>query len=134
MTVVNFKTEFTSTYKIKGQAVEQEYRFFKTGEIVKADNLPADRGCDLGNCSIKSARATICKGTDLQAHLATDKATEFVYLTQTKLAYTMTKAEYIEFVAIFGTVDKDSAKNGGKTKLRLKSESKALLDYLAERA
>jgi hypothetical protein len=35
---------------------------------------------------------------------------------------------------MFGTVTRESAANGGAEKIRLKSESTALLAYLAERA
>ena len=45
----------------------------------------------------------------------------------------MTKTEYIEFVEVFGTVTRESTANGGAEKIRLKSESLALLAYLAER-
>lgn len=133
MTIEYFGTDFISHYKIKGQALEQEYRYYKTGIVVKADNVPAWEGCDIANASIKSARATVCKGTNLTAHLGADKATAFIYLTQTKIAYIMTKAEYKAFVEMFGTITRDSQKNGGAEKIRLKSESTALLAYLAER-
>ena len=83
---------------------------------------------------VKSARATVCKGTDLVAYLATDMATEYAYVTLDGIAYIMTKTEYIEFVEVFGTVTRESSKNGGAEKIRLKSESTALLAYLEMRA
>jgi hypothetical protein len=45
----------------------------------------------------------------------------------------MNRTEYIEFVEVFGTITRESEKNGGAEKIRLKSESLALLAYLAER-
>ena len=125
---------FISDYKNNGQASEQEYRLFKTGERYKADNVAHDKGCDLFNYSIKSARATVCRGRDLLGYLATDKATEFVYLTKTKIAYIMSKEEYIEFVTAFGTVTKESAKNGGYEKIRLGHETMTMLMWLAAKA
>ena len=121
----------TRTYKNNGQHLEQTFRYNLTGEIAKADNLKATDGCDLFNYSIKSARATICKGTDLDKHLATDKATEFVYITESLVAYIMNKDEYKKFVSLFSTVDTESAKNGGATKLRLKRETTTMLEWLA---
>lgn len=129
-----FATDFVSSYAIRGQALEQEYRYYKTGVICKADNLPAMLGCDLGNKSLKSARATVCKGLDIKAHLQSDKAVEFVYLTKSRIAYTMDRAEYIEFVTLFGTATRESKKNGGHAKIRLKHETSALLEWLNERA
>ena len=121
----------TRTYKNNGQHLEQTFRYNLTGEIAKADNLKATDGCDLFSYSIKSARATICKGTDLDKHLATDKATEFVYITESLVAYIMNKTEYKTFVSLFSTVDTESAKNGGATKLRLKRETTTMLEWLA---
>ena len=46
----------------------------------------------------------------------------------------MNRAEYIEFCTAFGTATKESTKNGGADKIRLKSESKNLLAWLANRA
>ena len=124
-------TDIERTYKNNGQHLEQVFRFNLTGEIVKADNIEHDKGTDFGNYSIKSARATVCKGTDLVAYLDTDKATEFVYITKDLVAYIMNKTEYIDFVNEFGTVTTESAKNGGKTKTRLGHETTKMLEWLA---
>lgn len=134
MKIEYFGTDFVSEYKNHGQALEQEFRYYITGEIAKADNLRADKGCDLGTLSIKSARATVCRGTDIKAHLATDKATAFVYLSKAKKAYTMSREEYIAFVETFAKVQYESKKNGGHAKLRLGHETRALIEWLEERA
>ena len=120
------------TYTNNGQHLEQTFRFNLTGKVEKADNLPHDKGTDFGNYSIKSARATVCKGTDLATYLATDKATEFVYITKDLVAYIMSKTEYIDFVNEFGTVTTESAKNGGKEKIRLGHETAKMLEWLAK--
>ena len=134
MRIENYDIEFISDYTNNGQAKEQKYRFLKTGERCKADNLRADKGCDLFNMSIKSARATVCKGRDLMAHLATDAATEFVYLANNGKAYTMSREEWIEFIGEFGTITRESAKNGGHEKIRLGHETKKMIEWLEERA
>ena len=124
-------TDINRAYKNNGQHLEQVFRFNLTGEIVKADNIEHDKGTDFGNYSIKSARATVCKGTDLATYLDTDKATEFVYITKDLVAYIMNRTEYTAFVETFGTVTTESAKNGGQSKIRLKHETPALLEWLA---
>ena len=134
MTHFYLNPNFVRQYKNNGQHMEQWTRFTLTGEIAKADNLAHDKGADCLGYQIKSARATVCKGTDIRAYLATDMATEYIYATADGIAYVMTRVEYIEFVEMFGTVTRESTANGGAEKIRLKSESVALLAYLAERA
>lgn len=134
MTHFYLNPNFVRQYKNNGQHMEQWTRFTLTGENAKADNLAHDKGADCLGYQIKSARATVCKGTDIRAYLATDKATAYIYATADGIAYVMTRIEYIEFVEMFGTVTRESTANGGTEKIRLKSESSALLAYLAERA
>jgi hypothetical protein len=126
-------TNIASTYANRGQRLEQVARYNLTGEIAKADNLAYDKGADCLGYQIKSARATVCKGTDLVGYLVNDKATAYLYVTADLVAYEMTKAEYIDFCLTFAVATTESTKNGGGAKMRLKSESKALLTYLAER-
>ena len=45
----------------------------------------------------------------------------------------MSKEEYIAFVKKFGTITKESGKNGGREKIRLQHETSAMLNYLKER-
>lgn len=134
MTHFYLNPNFVRQYKNNGQHMEQWTRFTLTGENAKADNLAHDKGADCLGYQIKSARATVCKGTDIRAYLATDMATAYIYATADGVAYVMTRVEYIAFVEKFGTVTKESTANGGAEKIRLKSESSALLAYLAERA
>lgn len=124
---------FTRTYKNNGQHLEQWFRYTLTGKIEKADNIPHDKGTDFGTYSIKSARATVCKGTNLTEYLNSDKATEFVYITASGIAYIMNRSEYIAFVETFGTVTRESAKNGGHEKIRLGHETAKLLEWLTKK-
>lgn len=118
-------------YANNGQHLEQLYRFNKSGKICKADNL---KGADYENVQIKSARATICKGTDLKSHVDNDVAEVYAYITKDLECYEMSKAEYIEFCEKFATVTRESSKNGGAFKMRLKSESKELIEWLKAKA
>jgi hypothetical protein len=117
-------------YSNNGQHFEQTYRFNKSGKICKADNL---KGADYEDIQIKSARATICKGTDLKSHIDNDVAKRYVYITKSLIAYEMNKAEYLEFCEKFATVTRESSKNGGAIKTRLKSESKEMLEWLRQK-
>lgn len=128
-----FNFNYLNNYTNHGQNAEQSIRFALTGEVTKADNLSHDKGADCLTYQIKSARATVCKGIDLEAYLANDGASEYIYGTKTGVAYVMSRVEYIEFVAVFGTVTTESAKNGSGSKIRLKHETSAMLAYLAER-
>lgn len=126
-----FYFQMLNNYTNRGQNIEQSIRYALTTQIAKADNLPHDKGADCLHYQIKSARATICKGTDIETYLATDAATAYIYGTQDDNAYVMTKAEYIAFCKAFAQVDRDSHANGGHTKMRLPKETKAVLAYLA---
>lgn len=134
MTTMTLAT-IARTYTNNGQHAEQVVRFALTGKIEKADNKPATACGDCGDLQIKSARATICKGTDLDAHLATDAATHYAYVVKDfSIAYIMSKSEYREFASRFGTVTRESDKNGGAEKLRFGKESRAMREWLAGRA
>ena len=121
-------------YHNRGQALEQIFRYNVTGEKVKADNVRAEDGTDCLHYSIKSARATVCRGTDLTAYLDTDKATEWVYITKDLTAYIMNRTEWVAFIETFGTVTVESQKNGGHKKIRLGHETSKMIEWLASRA
>ena len=131
MTTITLAT-LEREYKNNGQEAERIFRYTMTGEIAKADNLAHNLGTDCLHYQVKSARATVCKGTDIEAYLAEDKATEFAYVSADfSVAYIMSKAEYIAFVKAFGTVTRESAKNGGHEKTRLKAEGREMREWLA---
>lgn len=118
-----------------GQHAEQVARFTLTGRIEKADNKPFTLGGDCGDIQIKSARATICKGTDIKAHIEMDGANRYGYVNaEFTMMYMMSADEYFEFATLFGTVTTESKANGGATKVRFKSESKEMREWLQARA
>ena len=121
---------FTRQYTNEGQHLQQLFDYAMTGRVMKADNLPYWKGADVLHYQVKSARATVCKGTDLASHLAKDKALEYAYVSKKEIAYIMSPAEYTEFVKAFGTVTRESTKNGGAEKIRLGHETSKLLEWL----
>ena len=129
--MTHFSFEYLHNYTNHGQDAEQSVRFTLTGEIAKADNLRHDLGADCLNFQIKSARATVCKGTDLDAYLDRDASTAYIYATEDGTAYIMNRAEYTAFIKAFGTVTRESQKNGGTEKIRLGHETAKMREWLA---
>lgn len=121
------------TYKNNGQHAEQKACYTLTGEIVKASNTPFWCGGDIGDLQVKSAKATVCHGTDINEHLDRDGAKMWGYVTADfSTMYVMDRAEWTEFVKLFGYVTRESSKNGGAIKIRLREESKAMRAWLIE--
>ena len=134
MKTVKLNTNFDRRYANNGQHAEQVARFTLTGEIVKADNKPFTAGADVLDIQIKSARATVCDGLDIRAHVELDAAKCYGYVVADfSKMYIMTPAEWVEFVEKFAKPATESTKNGGGSKLRLPHESKAMREWL-ERA
>ena len=131
MRVLQFKM-IHSSYKNSGQWKEQIARYNLTGKMLKADNIKATVKADCFNIQFKSSKATICKGTDIQA-VKEEVAEQFCYITNDLKGYFMDITEYIEFLESFSYITRDSKKNGGKQKIRLKAESKKLIKWLETR-
>ena len=123
------------TYTNNGQHAEQIFRYTLTGQICKADNTPSWVSGDCNDIQVKSARATICKGTNIAAHIEADAAKAYAYVTADFItAYIMTPVEWLTFTTTFGTVTRESQKNGGAEKTRLGKESKAMIEWLKQNA
>ena len=128
-----FTFTYLNNYKNHGQDAEQSIRFHLTGEICKADNVRFDKGADVLNFQIKSAKASVCKGADLEKYLDLDASDLYIYATRNGKAYIMNRAEYTAFVNAFGYITRESEKNNGKEKIRLRDESKKMLAWLEEK-
>lgn len=117
-------------YKNNGQEAERVVRYTLTGQLEKADNK---QGADCNGIQIKTSKASICKGLDIRAHVATDGCNAYMYvLADFSKGYIMNAEEYIAFIDLFGHADKDSSgKNHGNVKIRLKTENKAMREWLA---
>ena len=134
MTTIQLK-EITRQYKNNGQHAEQVARYTLTGEICKADNKPFTAGGDCMDIQIKSARATVCKGTDIKAHIAMDGANRYGYVNASfNIMYLMNADEWLEFTSYFGTVTRESKANGGAINIRLQAEGRGMTEWLRARA
>lgn len=123
--------QITRTAKNNGIHKEQTYEFTKVGTISNHDNKPFWLGGDVGDVQVKSSRATVCKGYDIRKHVEMDGATSYAYVNETAtVAYEMNATEYIAFVEMFSIKDRESGKNGGAEKLRLKKENKKMVEWL----
>lgn len=131
MATVKTLEQIVRTYKNNGQHAQQVAEFNLVGTISKADNKPFWAGGDIGDLQVKSARATICQGLDLEAHLDEDGAKAWGYVTKdfSKL-YIMNREEYTMFCEKFFEVTRESTKNGGKEKMRFKKESNEMRKWL----
>ena len=135
MFAITVNNSIERRYTNNGQHAEMCLRYTLTGKIEKADNRPATECADCLDIQIKSARATVCKGLNLDAYLANDRAKRYAYvLADFSKAYIMEPEEYKAFCRAFATPTRESTANGGGDKLRLKSESKALRAWLQARA
>lgn len=132
--MTHFNFTFLGNYKNHGQNTEQSIRHALTGRIEKADNIKHSVSADCLGYQIKAAKASVCKGTNIEKYLDEDKATGYIYGTRDGIAYEMNRAEYTEFLIEFGYITRESKKNGGGEKIRLKDESKKMLQWLEVRA
>lgn len=129
--------DIARTYKNNGQHLEQVARYNLLGTIEKADNVPATKAGDITfngyEYQVKSQKATVAKGTykDFCEFVDNaDKADKYLFITLSLTAYEMNKQEYKEFIKLFGSQGRASSKNGGGLVLRIKPESKKMIEYL----
>ena len=130
MRTIKLNNSIERRYTNNGQHAEQVARFTLTGEIVKADNKPFTAGADILDIQVKSARATVCKGLDIRAHVALDVAKCYGYvIADCSKMYIMTPDEWIEFVDRFATATVDSSKEHNPI-LKLPHENKDVKRWL----
>ena len=130
MRIVQLNNSIPRMYKNNGQHAEQVARFTYTGKIVKADSTPFTASADILDIQVKSARATVCKGLDIRAHVAIDAAKCYGYvIADCSKMYIMTPNEWIEFVDSFATATVDSSKERNPI-LKLPHENKDVKRWL----
>lgn len=131
MKVIELNNKFDRQYSNNGQHAEQVFKFTMTGELVKADNKPAELCGDYLDIQIKSQKATVCKGSNLKAYLDLDAAERYAYVNADfSKAYVMSRDEWERFVGEFGYLTTGSSKEKHIAKIRLKSESKKMVEWL----
>lgn len=119
--------ETPRTYKNNGIHAQQVACYTLTNELKGHDNLRYDKGADILDYQVKSAKASLHDPN-------LEKASKFIYVSKDfKTLYIMNRAEYQDFINNFSYKSKESQKNGGGEKLRLLDESKRMLQWLNER-
>lgn len=133
------------TQENEGINKEQSLNFFHNGKVDRHDNLKWNEGSDLPeqHMSVKSARFSLCAGGQLKGatisemlndYFARVASTTFAYVTCDYIVYEMNAQEFRAFLERFGSLERESSRNGGKVKIKAKSESKAMLEWFKERA
>lgn len=110
------------------------------------DNIAYDKGSDLvtadgKHISIKTSGFTLmsgslCEGRDTfdgiwELYESRVRSDTFAYITADFMVYEMTISEFKRFVYEFGRMERESEKNGGAMKIRLRKESGKMLKWLA---
>ena len=66
----------------------------------------------------------------LDRYIKTSAAKRYIYVTDDLVGYILTKTVFKRFVESFGYYTHDSAKNGGRAKIRLRRDSKRMREWL----
>ena len=112
------------------------------------DSLAYDKGSDLDangkHISIKASAFTLMAGCLCEGLTAFDDiwnlyasrvhSDTFAYITADFTVYEMNLSEFKRFVYAFARTERESEKNGGQMKIRLRKESGKMLKWLANMA
>ena len=145
MTTITITTH-ASAKRNHGDFCEENLDFMLNGHISGKDSLPFDMASDVEHdgigYSVKSDHFTLVSarlvpGNDmaeiLDAYFARVHSTRWAYVGRNDVAYIMDMGEFREFLEAFGTLERESQKNGGGLKVRCRAESRKMLDWLTER-
>lgn len=135
-------TAIERTYKNNGLHCEQMLAYTLTNEMRRHDICPFDKGSDIPeyHMSVKSSGATLASGHLMKAttymeqideYFERTASTSFAYVAKNNVAYVMDAEEFKAFLLAFSIFTRDSAKNGGQYKVRLRSESAKMMAYFA---
>jgi hypothetical protein len=122
-------------------------RYYKV-ERTAHDAQPYDKASDLDaagkHISIKASAFTLMSGTLCEGIEDFDgiwnlyesrvHSDTFAYITADFTVYEMTLGEFKQFVYTFARTERESEKNGGAMKIRLRKESGKMLKWLADKA
>lgn len=148
MTTYTIDRPTTATPKNEGIAREWALCHHYNVERTAHDSLAYDKGSDLDTAdgkhiSIKASAFTLmsgnlCEGIEdfdgiwnlYESRVHSDT---FAYVTADFTVYEMTLGEFKMFVYTFARTERESEKNGGAMKIRLRKESGKMLKWLAEK-
>ncbi len=124
-------------------ALCEYYGIHRTKPNSDAYNVASDIEIDEMNISVKSSGATLMSGK-LSAGCNTFEgiwrryrknvhSNTFVYVTNEFVAYFMNINEFSKFIHSFAYLDRESQKNGGQKKIKIRGESRKMVKWLEER-
>lgn len=137
-------TTIERTYKNFGKHAEQALAYTLTGEIRKADCVPYNVDSDIPeyHMSVKSRgfslmSGNLCRAQDFEGivnqYMGEVASKCVAYVAQNMVAYVMDMEEFREFLYLSCGLCRESTRNGGRIKVKMRSESKKVLAWLNER-
>ena len=143
--MTTIQTANISTYANAGARAEQNLIYAICGQTRAHDSVPFDKGSDYPewHLSIKSSRFTLASGNLMKSTTFDGQIEEYfertaskvwAYVAENGIAYIMNETEFRAFLTTFGKFERDSERNGGKNKIRFPRETKAIMQWLTERA
>lgn len=128
-------------YKTFGQHAEQLLTYALTGEIRKADKVRFDMGSDIPefHMSVKSSKFSLMAGSACESQtfegiceefFAKVVSRQFAYITQDMVVYIMNIEQFRQFVYMFCGLERESQKNGGRYKVKMRAESRKTIAWL----
>lgn len=137
-------TELSRQYANFGNHAEQCLTYMLTGELRAHDHIRFDKGSDIPeyHMSVKSAKFTLmsgslCESQDfdgiVEEFFQKTVSEQFAYVTQDMVAYIMTATEFKEFIYNFCRLERESSSNGGRYKVKMRMESKKVIEFLKTR-
>ena len=138
-------TESVTMYSNFGQHAEQNLAYHLTGEIRRHDRVAYDKGSDIPeyNLSVKSSAFTLMSGTACMAqdfngiideYFSKVASKHIAYVTKNFNVFVMNLDEFKSFLYQFARLEKDSEKNGGRYKVKMRKETSAMCEWLMARA
>lgn len=134
----------------KNEGIAREWALCRHYNVERTahDAQPYDKASDLDangkHISIKASAFTLmsgslCNGIEdfdgiwnlYESHVHSDT---FAYITADFTVYEMNLGEFKQFVYTFARTERESEKNGGAMKIRLRKESGKMLKWLADKA
>lgn len=130
------------TYKNNGEFLESAAKHQRNLEYLINPATAYDQGSDIEslNASVKTPTASLAciygndKNDILEKYFKNVYSTLWIFMfmtNETVYEYHMNKAEFQEFLQIFGKLDRDAKTN--KNKIRIKNLTKNMLEWLEDR-
>lgn len=144
---INISEYEVNTNKNRGTNKEwtlcEYYGIHRTAHDSVAYNVGSDIEIDEMNISVKSSGATLMSGKLSEGcktfegiwrrYRKNVHSNTFVYVTNEFTAYFMNINEFSKFIHSFAYLDRESQKNGGQKKIKIRGESRKMVKWLEER-